>query len=109
MIPFPVQGGPCGPFGVSSRIVTNLQRQHTLPMARPLRIEFPGAVYRVTSRGNRREVIYEDEEDWESFIGVLAEVVDRFNWICHGYCLMSNHDHLVVKMVEGNLSKGCGI
>lgn len=75
-------------------------------MARPLRIEFSGALYHVTSRGDRRENIYEDDEDRQSFLTTLAEVVDRFNWICHAYCLMSNHYHLVVETPDGNLSKG---
>ena len=51
-------------------------------MARPLRIEFPGALYHVTSRGDRREPIFEDDEDRLKFLGVLAEVVNRFNWYC---------------------------
>jgi putative transposase len=75
-------------------------------MARPLRIEFPGALYHVTSRGDRREPIFDDDEDREMFLAVLGEVVDRFNWRCHAYCLMGNHYHLVVETVEGNLSKG---
>lgn len=75
-------------------------------MARPLRIEFSGALYHVTSRGNRQEAIYEDDVDRELFLSVLAELVERFNWICHAYCLMTNHYHLVVETVEGNLSKG---
>lgn len=75
-------------------------------MARPLRIEFAGALYHITSRGDRGEAIYEDDEDRELFLCVLAETVARFNWICHAYCLMTNHYHLVVETVEGNLSKG---
>ena len=75
-------------------------------MARPLRIEFSGALYHVTSRGDRREAIYEDDKDRERFLEVLAEVVERFNWVCHAYCLMSNHYHLVVETPDGNLSKG---
>jgi REP element-mobilizing transposase RayT len=75
-------------------------------MARPLRIEFAGALYHVTSRGDRRETIFEDDEDRERFLSVLAEVVERFNWICHAFCLMTNHYHLVIETVEGNLSKG---
>jgi putative transposase len=58
-------------------------------MARPLRIEFAGALYHVTSRGNRRETIYEDDADRETFLDVLSEVVERYNWICHAYCLMT--------------------
>ena len=75
-------------------------------MARPLRIEFAGALYHITSRGDRREAIYEDDEDREAFLGVLAEVVERYNWICHAFCLMTNHYHLVIETVEGNLSQG---
>ena len=60
-------------------------------MARPLRLEFPGAVYHVTSRGNARQAIFLDKEDRESFLGVLSSVVARFNWLCHAYCLMENH------------------
>lgn len=75
-------------------------------MARPLRIEFNGALYHVTSRGDRREDIYEDDRDRELFLEVLAEVVERFNWLCHAYCLMGNHYHLVIETPEGNLSQG---
>ena len=76
-------------------------------MARPLRIEFPGALYHVTSRGDRREKIFEDDDDdREAFLAVLAEVVERFNWLCHAYCLMDNHYHLVIETLDGNLSKG---
>jgi putative transposase len=75
-------------------------------MARPLRIEFPGALYHITSRGDRQEAIFEDDEDREAFLRVLAEVVERYNWVCHAYCLMTNHYHLVIETVEGNLSRG---
>ncbi len=75
-------------------------------MARPLRIEFAGALYHVKARGDRREPIYEDEEDRERFLGILGEVVERWRWLCHAYCLMDNHYHLVVETPEGNLSKG---
>ncbi|WP_300318903.1 transposase [Accumulibacter sp.] len=75
-------------------------------MARPLRIEFPGALYHVTSRGDRLEPIYEDDEDRQEFLRVLAEVVGRYHWLCHAWCLMTNHYHLLIETVEGNLSKG---
>ena len=75
-------------------------------MARPLRLEFPGAVYHVTSRGNTRQAIFLDRDDEESFFGVLSSVVARFNWLCHAYCLMENHYHLMVETMEGNLSWG---
>ena len=75
-------------------------------MARPLRIEFPGAVYHVTMRGNHRAGIYRDDSDRACFIEVLAETVKRFNWICHAECLLSDQYHLVIETPEGNLSVG---
>lgn len=75
-------------------------------MARPLRIEFEGAVYHVTSRGNAKKDIFEDDVDREVFLKVLDEVIKRFNWLCHAYCLMNNHYHLLIETPEGNLSKG---
>ena len=75
-------------------------------MARPLRLEFPGALYHVTSRGNAREDIYLDDDDRETFLIVLAKVVKRFNWRCHGYCLMGNHYHLIIETPDTNLSAG---
>lgn len=75
-------------------------------MARPIRIEFSGALYHVTARGDRREAIYEDDADRECFLDVLGRVAEDFNWICHAYCLMTNHYHLVIETPEGNLSKG---
>ena len=52
-------------------------------MARPLRLEFPGAVYHVTSRGNARQAIVVDDADRTSFLTLLAHVIDRFGWRCH--------------------------
>ena len=75
-------------------------------MARPLRIEFAGALYHLTSRGNGREAIYLSNSDREIWLEVLAEVCRRFNWVCHAYCLMGNHYHLLVETPEGNLSAG---
>ena len=75
-------------------------------MARPLRIEFANALYHVTARGDRREPIVEDDTDRSTFVNVLGEVVERFHWRCHAYCLMTNHYHLVVETPEANLSKG---
>lgn len=75
-------------------------------MARPLRIEFPGAVYHVTTRGNARADIFEDDSDRILFLSVLGKVVQRFNWICHAYCLMTNHYHLLIETPDGNLSTG---
>jgi len=75
-------------------------------MARPVRIEFPGALYHITSRGDRREDIYLGDGDRRLFLALLAEVCERFNWSGHAYCLMSNHYHLLIETPDGNLSKG---
>ena len=75
-------------------------------MARPLRLEIPGALYHVTARGNRRESIYQDDKDWRAFLFLLGDVCKRNNWCIHAYCLMANHYHLVIETPEANLSKG---
>ena len=75
-------------------------------MARPLRIEYPGAVYHVTSRGNAKKKIFKDDTDRDKFLHTLSIVVIRFNWLCHGYCLMDNHYHLLIETPDANLSKG---
>ena len=75
-------------------------------MARPLRIEFSGALYHITSRGDRREDIYRDSVDRQQWLEILGQVCDRFNWVVHGYCQMSNHYHLLSETVDGNLSRG---
>jgi REP element-mobilizing transposase RayT len=75
-------------------------------MARPLRIEYDGALYHLTSRGNERKAIFKDDTDRQLFLNTLAEVVRRFHWLCHAYCLMDNHYHLVVETPDANLSKG---
>ncbi len=75
-------------------------------MARPLRLEFPGALYHVTSRGDRRENIYADDEDRRMFLTLLGEVCERFAWTVYAYCLMNNHYHLVLQTKQGNLSRG---
>ena len=75
-------------------------------MARPLRIELAGALYHVTSRGDRRENIFIEDNDRRQWLEVFKSVCGRFNWACHAYCLMDNHYHIVVETVEGNLSKG---
>jgi REP element-mobilizing transposase RayT len=75
-------------------------------MSRPLRIEFHGALYHLTSRGDRREDIFENNLDRFCFLHVLDEVCDTYNWVCHSYCLMGNHYHLLVETPDANLSKG---
>ena len=73
-------------------------------MARPLHIEFPGAVYQITSRGNERKAIFRDDQDRKIFLDTLGHVALRYNWLCHAYCLMENHYHLLIDTPEGNLS-----
>jgi len=74
-------------------------------MSRPLRIEFPGATYHVTSRGDRREPIYRDDADRQCQLDVLAEALARFDADVLAYCLMGNHFHLVVQTHAGQLSR----
>ena len=75
-------------------------------MARPLRIEYDGALYHVTSRGHERKPIFKDDGDRELFLTTLWQVTERFHWLCHAYCVMNNHYHLVIETPDGNLSKG---
>jgi len=75
-------------------------------MARPLRIEFAGALYHITARGNERRDIFFEEADRAMFLDILGNVCKRFNWLCHAYCQMTNHYHLLIETPEGNLSKG---
>ncbi|MDD5240826.1 MAG: transposase [Sulfuricella sp.] len=75
-------------------------------MSRPIRIEFPDALYHVTSRGDRREAIFEDDLDRQTFLSTLEQVVVQFNWVCYAWCLMDNHYHLLIQTPDGNLSKG---
>jgi REP element-mobilizing transposase RayT len=65
-------------------------------MARPLRVEYAGAVYHVTCRGNAREKVFLVDPDRELFLDVLGKVVQRFDWRCHTYCQMTNHYHLLI-------------
>lgn len=75
-------------------------------MTRPLRLEFAGALYHVTSRGDRRGKIYRDDADRLAWQKVLALVFERHRFFVHSFCQMSNHYHLLVEMVESNLSQG---
>jgi putative transposase len=75
-------------------------------MARPLRIEYPGAVYHITSRGNEKRPVFKDDQDRYAFLDTLVAVNKRYHWICHAYCLMGNHYHLLIETPEGNLSIG---
>ena len=75
-------------------------------MARPLRLQFEYALYHVTSRGNARQAIVKTQADRQAFLTGLAQVVDRFGWRCHAYCLMNNHYHVLVETPVPNLSQG---
>ncbi|BDV43603.1 transposase [Geotalea uraniireducens] len=74
-------------------------------MARPLRIEYPGAYYHVTSRGNERKDIFKSRRDREKFLDYLSSATERYGAAVHAYCLMSNHYHLLLETPEGNLSE----
>ena len=74
-------------------------------MVRPLRIEYPGAVYHVTSRGDRREPIAKDDIDRTAFLSIAGHALERFDAHAWAYCLMGNHYHLVLRTREANLSR----
>ena len=74
-------------------------------MARPLRIEYPGAFYHVTSRGNERKEVFRSRKDREQFLGYLESATTRYEACVYAYCLMSNHYHLLVETPGGNLSQ----
>jgi putative transposase len=74
-------------------------------MVRPLRIEYPGAVYHITSRGDRREPIAKDDTDRVQFLEILGQALQRFDAQAWAYCLMGNHYHLVLRTKQANLSR----
>ena len=74
-------------------------------MARPLRIEYPGAFYHITARGNEKKDIFRDDKDRKRFLEYLETAVGRYKAVIHTYCLMSNHYHLLLTTPEGNLSQ----
>lgn len=75
-------------------------------MSRPLRFEYPGALYHVTSRGERRENIFLSDADRLVWLALLAETCKRFQFVVHAYCLMGNHYHLVLTTANGRLAQG---
>lgn len=75
-------------------------------MARPLRLEFPNALYHVTSRGNERRAIFRTIADRLMFLKFLGQAAKRFGWSISAWVLMTNHFHLVIKTPEPNLSQG---
>jgi len=74
-------------------------------MGRPLRIEYEGALYHVTSRGNERRKIFIDDRDRITFLDILKDYHDRFGILIHSYVLMDNHYHLILETPKGNLLK----
>jgi len=74
-------------------------------MSRPLRIEYPGAFYHVTSRGNERKMVFQSTRDREKYLTYLESAHHRYGAIIHVYCLMGNHYHLLLETPRGNLSK----
>ena len=74
-------------------------------MARPLRIQFPGAFYHVTARGNEQKNIFRNNRDREKFLSYLESAVDRYGVVIHAYCLMDNHYHALIETPKGNLSQ----
>lgn len=75
-------------------------------MSRKLRVEYPGAIYHVMSRGDRSEAIFREDSDRALFLETLGEVCVRAGWDVHALCLMKNHFHLVVETPKGNLVAG---
>lgn len=75
-------------------------------MTRPLRLEFPGAVYHVTARGNRQASIFFDDADRRAWLSILRLTCERFNYTVHAYCQMTNHYHLLLETVDGGLGRG---
>lgn len=75
-------------------------------MSRPLRIQFPGALYHVTARGNERRKIYKSDQDRIKWLEIFTNVCRRYNWVCYSYCLMGNHYHLMIETPDANLSEG---
>ncbi len=77
-------------------------------MARPIRVEFEGAVYHLTARGNERQRIYRDDEDRKLFLATLEQCIGQHGLRVHGFCLMPNHYHVLLETPRGNLSRAIG-
>jgi REP element-mobilizing transposase RayT len=75
-------------------------------MSRPLRLEYPGAVWHVTARGNERRDIFRDDRDCDRFLSVLERTIQLFRWRLHAYVLMGNHYHLLLETPQPTLSRG---
>ena len=82
-----------------------LSLEYICRMSRPLRLEFEGALYHVTARGDRREPIFKDDADREALLDVVRQGVERFDAVVYAYCLMGNHYHFVLQTRQPNLSR----
>ncbi len=78
--------------------------EYTDSMSRQMRIEFPGALYHVTARGNCKSDIFIDDIDRFRFLDALSSTVKQYNLLCHAYCVMTNHYHLIIETPDANLS-----
>src|SRR6266436_345963 len=76
-------------------------------MARKLRVQYPGAIYHVMNRGDRREAIFTSDKDQLLFLETLTEASDKTDWQVHAWCLMKNHFHLVIETPRGIWWRGC--
>ena len=99
------RASPCNDWCAYDQIVIIASFLEAI-MARPLRIELAGGLYHLTSCGDRREDIYLDDGDRFLWLDILGQTCRRFNWVCHAWCQMTNHYHLIMETVEGNLSEG---
>src|SRR5947199_10523576 len=75
-------------------------------MARKLRLQYPGAIYHVMNRGDRRDAIFADDDDRRLLLQTLGEACQKTDWEIHAWCWMSNHFHLVIETPRGNLADG---
>ncbi len=75
-------------------------------MSRPLRFEFPGAVYYVTARGNAGQALFTDLEDGARFLDLLGREIAQQRWLCHAFCLLEDHYHLLIETPDPGLSRG---
>src|SRR5256714_4262801 len=75
-------------------------------MPRKLRVQYPGAIYHVMNRGDRREPIFVDDQDRVRFLNTMGEACRKTGWQVHAYCLMRNHFHLVLETPQPNLVSG---
>ena len=84
----------------------NILRSRLPRHARQLRLELPGALYHVTSRGNAQQDMVEDDRDRSHWLALPAHVIDRYGWLCHAYCQMGNHYHVLIETPQSYLSLG---